>query len=122
MADQNESAVVTFNCQTHAVTCNKDQFQVQNGNTLILTMTLQTNGGSCTAAFPPGQRSFDFPDGGPPGFTVHKNTDTEVVLTERNNNPNRDPEDYCFKAVVTSGGETFKSEDPTIQNLGTGGG
>jgi|GEM_PF-5515511 len=122
MADQSESAEVTFNCQTQTVTVNKDKFEVKNGNTLILTMTLKITGGSCDAKFPPGNQSFDFPNGGPTGFTVNKQSDTKVVLTERNQNPNQDPEDFCFKSVVQLGHDKFASPDPTIQNLGTGGG
>jgi len=120
MADQPESAVVTFNCQTNKVSVNKDKFTVQQGNTLILTMTLQTNGGSCTAAFPPGGQAFDFPAGGPPGFHVSRNSDTEVVLTETNSNSSHQGEEYCFKAVVSSSGTKFQSPDPTILNQGGG--
>lgn len=122
MANQSDSAEVTFNCQTHAVTVSKDNFVVDNGDTLILTMTLKTTGGSCDAKFPPGNQSFDFPNGGPPQFTVHQVSDTEVQLTETNHNPNKDPESFCFKSVVQLGHDKFQSTDPTIQNLGTGGG
>jgi hypothetical protein len=118
MADQNESATVTFNCQTQKVTVSKDQFTVENGNTLILTLDLRTNGGSCSAEFPPGNGAFDFPHGGPPGFTVHRESDTEVVLRETNGD--KHTTEYCFKAVVDSDGNEFKSVDPTIQNLGGG--
>lgn len=120
MAQQNESATVTFNCQTHKVSVSKDKFTVDNGDELILTLDLDTTGGSCSAAFPAGNGAFDFPSGGPPGFRVTRNSDTQVVLTETNNNPNKEPEEYCFKAVVGSGGAEYKSPDPTIQNLGPG--
>lgn len=116
---QEESATVTFNCQTHAVTVSKNKFTVPYDYQLILTLDLKTTGGDCTAAFPPGNGAFDFPKGGPPGFTVKRESDTEVVLTEINNDK-KDAE-YCFKAVVASGGEEFKSPDPTIINLGGGG-
>lgn len=116
MADQNESATVTFHCQQENVTVSQQQFTVEHGDTLILTLDLLTTGGSCTAEFPPGNGAFDFPHGGPPGFTVRRNSDTEVVLTETNNNPNKQTEEYCFKAVVISDGSKFKSPDPTILN------
>lgn len=119
MANQKESATVTFNCQQKDVTVSKDKFTVQHGNTLILTLDLETIGGSCSAKFPPGNGAFDFPHGGPPGFTVKRNSDTEVVLTETNNN--KKTTEYCFKAVVDSGGDEFKSPDPTILNQGGGG-
>ena len=118
MADQPENATVTFNCQTHNVSVDKSRFVVANGNKLILTMNLTTIGGSCDAAFPPGNGAFDFPHGGPPGFTVKRNSDTQVVLTETNND--QQDEEYCFKAVVDSGGQEFKSPDPTILNQGGG--
>ena len=44
------------------------------------------------------------------------------MLTETNNNPNKEAEEYCFKAVVSSDGQDYKSPDPTITNQGTGGG
>lgn len=119
MADQNESANVTFNCQTHVVSVSKSNFTVENGNTLILTLDLGTTGGSCTAAFPPGNGAFDFPHGGPPGFTVKRNSDTQVVLTETNSA--QQDEEFCFRAVVVSNGSEFKSPDPTILNKGPGG-
>lgn len=113
-----ESATVTFNCQTHAVTVSKDKFTVPYDTQLILTLDLKTTGGDCTAAFPPGNGAFDFPKGGPPGFTVKRESDTQVVLTEINNN--KQDTEYCFMAVVKSGGEEFKSVDPTILNQGGG--
>jgi hypothetical protein len=119
MADQNESATVTFNCQTQKVTVSKDKFTVEPKKTLVLTLDLRTNGGNCPAKFPPGSGAFDFPHGGPPGFTVHRESDTKVELRETNNDKNTT--EYCFKAVVDSDGNEFKSVDPTILNQGGGG-
>lgn len=122
MPQQQEEATVTFNCQTHSVSVSKDNFTVSNGDKLVLTLNLQTNNNHCTAEFPPGNGAFDFPNGGPPGFRVTRNSDTEVVLTETNNNPDIGDKTYCFKVVVDSDGSQFKSPDPTITNQGIGGG
>lgn len=117
---QHENATVTFDCQTRAVSVDQDDFEVKSGNTLFLTLDLELKG-TCEAEFPPGKQSIDFPNGGPSGFEINRDSPTRVVLTEKNSNPKMEPEVFCFKAVVKSGNDTFESPDPTITNLGGGG-
>lgn len=111
-----QSGKIMFNTQSHVFGADPESYEVPVGHQLELTLTLQVQGpGAATFATPP----VAFPKGDPPDFHWHKVSDTEIVLTELNNNstPGKNDE-YCFKARVTSGGETYESPDPTIVNLG----
>lgn len=111
-----QTGEITFNTQSHVFGTDKESYEVPAGHQLVLTLTLDVQGpGAAAFATPP----VTFPHGDPPDFHWRKVSDTEIVLTELNNNstPGKN-EEYCFKARVTSGGDTYESPDPTIVNLG----
>lgn len=107
---------ITFNTQTHVVGAKPDSYEVPNGSQLELTLTLEVNGsGDAEFANPP----VTFPHGNPPDFRWTRNSPTEIVLTELNdNNKPGENDTYYFKARVKFGGEVYQSPDPTIVNLG----